>query len=267
MWIDTHTHFDFPVFDDHRQSDWEIAQSQGVIAQFVMGVTPSHFDRLKQTANHFTGVYFALGIHPYFINTLNVDLDTAITTLKNAIDSNLSHPRFIGIGEIGLDGHFQNIDFSLQINYFNAQLRVARDYDLPVFIHLRKAQDQVLKYYRQAGLQRGIAHAFSGSLQQAEQYLQRGLKLGFGGAVTYPRASRLQRLAATLPLDSFVLETDAPDMPPAWINTKTNYSYHLPRIAEYFAELRGVSLPVLSQQLINNTATIVPAINHVVSKD
>lgn len=255
MWIDTHTHFDAHVFAETRVADWAKAQSLGVSAQFVMGVAPFNFAAIEQLANDFSGTFFALGIHPMYVMPL--ELDAAIVELERAIARNLNHPRFIGIGEIGLDGFVDNVDWDKQVDFLTAQLKLARDYDLPVFMHVRKSQDMVLKYCRQLRVGRGIAHAFNGSVQQADNYLAQGFKLGFGGALTFERAKNLRRLATNLPIESFVVETDAPDMPPAWAYQQTNYSYHLPQIAEQFAQLRDIGIQHLSLQLWKNTETAV----------
>ncbi len=274
MWIDTHNHFDFAVFDKTRAGDWAKAQSLGVSAQFVMSISPANFAAVEQLAEHFAGTYFALGIHPMTIMTL--EPEAAITALRQAVERNRHNPRFIGIGEIGLDvernrhnprfigigeigldGFIKDSDFNRQVDFFTAQLKIARDDDLPVFMHVRKAQDKILKYCRVFGIEKGIAHAFNGSHQQAERYLAQGFKLGFGGAFTYERAKQLRRLVCDLPLEAFVLETDAPDMPPAWLGKETNYSYHLSRIAKTFAQLRNIDEVTLSQQLQVNTETAV----------
>lgn len=251
MWIDTHTHFDAAVFDKTRADDWAKAQALGVSTQFVMGVAPFNFAKIEQLATTFDGTYFALGIHPMYVMPL--DLSSAILQLKQAIERNLSNPRFIGIGEIGLDGFVDNVDWDKQVDFFTAQLKLARDYDLPTFMHVRKSQDHVLKYVKRFVVQRGIAHAFNGSEQQAERYIKQGFKLGFGGAFTFERAKNLRRLIKTLPLSAFVLETDSPDMSPAWVYRQTNYSYHLPRVAEMFAQIYSIEVQFLAENLHKNT--------------
>ncbi len=259
MLIDTHTHFDFSIFDKTRHNDWQKAQSLGVSAQFIMSIAPSNFTKVETLASEFSGTFFALGIHPMFI--ANLDLNVAIKQLKQSIEKNLNNPRFIGIGEIGLDGAIganKAIDWDKQVSFFVAQLKLAKTYNLPVFLHIRKAQDHILKYCKQQHIQHGIAHAFNGSEQQANHYIDQGFKLGFGGAFTFERAKNLHRLIKTLPIEAFVLETDSPDMSPAWNYRQTNYSYHLPRIAEHFAEIRDTNTDSLIKQLYRNVNDIVP---------
>ncbi len=261
MWIDTHTHFDFPIFDSSRADDWARAQSLGVSAQFVMGVEPRYFQRVAELATCYPQTYFALGIHPLFIHEL--DFSQAIAQLRQMVATYREHPRFIGLGEIGLDAWDKSSDIDRQMTFFEAQLAIAREWDLPVFMHSRKAQDKLLKCCRKLGVKQGIVHAFSGSQQQAEHCLSQGFKLGFGGALTYERAKRLRRLVVDLPIEAFVLETDAPDMSPAWCFRQTNYSYHLPKIAEVFATLRRMSLEEVSTALWQNSQD---AIGKVISK-
>ncbi len=255
MWTDTHTHFDADIFAKTRQHDWQKAQALGVSAQFMMGVVPCHFAKIEKLAEEFTGTFFALGIHPMYVMPMN--LPQAITQLKQAIERNVHNPRFLGIGEIGLDGFVDTVDWHKQVDFFTAQLKLARDYHLPVFMHIRKAQDAILKYCKRFQTQHGIAHAFNGSEQQAGRYIEQGFKLGFGGAFTFTRAKNLRRLAKTLPLACIVLETDCPDMPPAWAYRQTNYSYHLPRIAEQLANLRGITPHALAKQLQQNSKVLL----------
>jgi len=171
----------------------------------------------------------------------------------------------VAIGEIGLD-HFQSRigspgvheeDLAQQEFFFVEQLKLARKYDLPVLLHIRRANDQVLKNLRRIRVPGGIAHAFNGSLQQAQEYLKLGFKLGFGGAFTYTRATNLRKLAAELPLESIVLETDGPDIPPEWIAKQRNEPAELPRIAATLADLRGIGVEVVATQTTKNTLSVL----------
>ena len=158
--------------------------------------------------------------------------------------------RFLGIGEIGLDFFVPALKEAAmrekQEAYFEAQLKLAEQFKLPVITHVRRAQDDVLKYLRRHPDVIGIAHAFNGSFQQAEQFIDLGFVLGFGGAMTYERALQIRRLATRLPMDSIVLETDAPDIPPSWLGrpggpTPRNEPAHVARIACELATLRGIA--------------------------
>lgn len=144
-----------------------------------------------------------------------------------------------------------------QEHFFREQLRIARDFALPVLMHVRRSQDQVLKHVRQVRPPGGIAHAFNGSFQQAQIYIDLGFKLGFGGAMTFTRALQIRRLASTLPLDAIVLETDAPDIAPAWIHPGRNSPEQLPAIGAVLGELRNLSLPEVQQAMRTNSLAAI----------
>ncbi len=183
-----------------------------------------------------------------------------LLTLKQKIQASIDDPKFAGLGEIGLDGFVPGLNWDKQVQFFHAQLKLARDFDVPVVMHVRKAQDPVLKGLRIYKPRSGIAHAFNGSFQQADHFLNLNMCLGFGGASTFTRALQLRRLAAELPESAMVLETDGPDIAPEWINKQRNAPEHLPRIAQAIAELRGLSLQALSVQTQLNAQRVLPAL-------
>jgi TatD DNase family protein len=183
-----------------------------------------------------------------------------IDILKDYVEKN--NP--VAIGEIGLDYFVTKpsvnpANIERQIFFFTEQLKIAKQYQLPVILHVRHAVDDVLKYLRRYQVVGGIAHAFNGSFQQAEQFIELGFKLGFGGAMTYSRALRIRELATKLPLDSIVLETDSPDIPPEWVGTKgRNSPLELPRIAQVLADLRGVNVSLVVDITGFNALNIFP---------
>jgi TatD DNase family protein len=166
-----------------------------------------------------------------------------------AVEAAMNDPRFVAIGEIGLDFFIpllcEPAMRDKQERFFREQLRIARDFGLPVLTHVRRSQDQVLKHVRQIRPAGGIAHAFNGSFQQAQGFLDVGFHLGFGGAMTFTRALQIRRLATELPLDAIVLETDAPDISPAWIHPGRNSPEQLPAIGQALAGLRGIDADVV----------------------
>jgi TatD DNase family protein len=171
-----------------------------------------------------------------------------------ALRETLQREPAVAVGEIGLDNFIPDADVTKQTHYFIEQLKIARDFDLPVILHVRKSVDLILRELRKYKVCGGIAHAFNGSRQQADEFIKLGFKLGFGGAMTWGRALKIRELAATLPLDSLVLETDAPDIPPEWLGGHgRNEPAELPRIASVLAELRGLSPAELSERTIANT--------------
>jgi len=193
----------------------------------------------------------AFGIHPMVVARAR---EEDIQALRETI----AREQPIAVGEIGLDRFVAERDDAQQLYYFVEQLKIAQTADLPVLLHVRRAIDQVLQQLRRIGVRGGIAHAFNGSRQQAEEFIRLGFKLGFGGAMTFPRAHRIRKLAATLPLESIVLETDAPDIPPEWKVGARNTPDQLPRIAQTLALLRGVALEVIAETTTANAITVLP---------
>jgi len=245
MWIDTHCHLDAPEFKGSLPAVIEAAAKENVKAILLPAVKAGDFAHVRglahQYGNEIPGLVYTLGLHPLYTNQAQ---DGHIEILEKQVSESLSDPRFVGIGEIGLDYFVEGLDPYKQEYFFNAQLDLAQRYQLPVILHVRRSQDAILKALRRRNIPSGIAHAFNGSFQQAEQFIGLGLKLGFGGAATYERALQIRRLLKELPFDSFVTETDAPDIPPAWLKEKGlvfNEPAFIPRIAEELAAIRGMT--------------------------
>ena len=248
-WIDSHCHLDAPEFAADRDAVRAAARAVGVTTCVIPAVEVSNFDTVRMLAHQHGDVY-ALGIHPmYTPQAAEVDL----LTLDAQLQQHRSDPRLVAVGEIGLDGFVPGLGMARQQMFYKAQLRLAQQHDLPVILHVRRSADLLLQGLRQTPVKGGIAHAFNGSLQQAQQFIDMGFKLGFGGALTYERALQLRRLATELPLDALVLETDSPDIPPHWLYVTAeqraagvaqgrNTPAQVPRIAQVLADLRSVSL-------------------------
>jgi TatD DNase family protein len=177
----------------------------------------------------------------------------------------MNDSRLVAIGEIGLDFFLPQLTQSplreKQEHFYSEQLKIARDFDLPVLLHVRRSQDMVLKYLRRIEVRGGIAHAFNGSFQQAEEFIRRGFKLGFGGAMTFTRALQIRRLATDLPEDALVLETDAPDISPAWLHPARNSPEQLPAIGRVLAELRGVDEQHIAGVTARNAHAVLPRLS------
>jgi TatD DNase family protein len=253
MLIDTHCHLDAAEFAADRDQVAARARAAGVEAMVVPAVERANFADVLDCCEHFSGCHAALGIHPMFVARARPG-DLAL--LRAAVAQH--HP--VAIGEIGLDFFVPDYDAQGQLFYFSEQLKIARDFDLPVLLHIRRAQDQVLKQLRRFRVKGGIAHAFNGSRQQADEFIKLGFKLGFGGAMTFPRATRLRELAATLPLEAIVLETDAPDIPPVFAARERNSPEYLPRIAQILAELRGISFEAVASATSANARAVLGAL-------
>jgi TatD DNase family protein len=255
MWIDTHCHLDARDFDADRDKIACLAQEAGVSRIVIPSVERGNFEIVRTLAGRVRGAAYALGIHPLCTpRATDADLDA----LRLEIEASLADPRFVGIGEIGLDYFVPGLDDARQQFFYNEQLKLAREFDLPAICHVRKSQDQVLKGLRRHAVHRGIAHAFNGSFQQAHAFIDHGMHLGFGGNVTFERALQIRRLAAQLPLEAIVLETDAPDIAPAWRYKARNTPDQIPRIGAVLAELRGIGENALAIGTMANAHAALP---------
>ena len=258
MWIDTHCHLDASEFDADRDEVVRAAHDAGVSRVVIPSVGRGNFERVRELAQRVPGAVYALGIHPmYTPRAVDADLDL----LRMEIEASLADPRFVGIGEIGLDYFVPGLDDARQQFFYNEQLKLAREFDLPVICHVRKSQDQVLKGLRRHAVSRGIAHAFNGSFQQAQAFIDQGMHLGFGGNVTFERALQIRRLAEQLPLEAIVLETDAPDIAPAWRYKERNTPDQIPRIGAVLAELRGIDENALALGTMANAHAALPRLS------
>jgi TatD DNase family protein len=257
MWIDTHCHLDAAEFDGDREQVIERLTTAGIDKLVIPAVERANFSVVRDLAHTDTRFSYALGIHPMYVHRAQ-DLD--LMELRHRLEQALDDPQFIGIGEIGLD-FFDPTALSVterQNFFYIEQLKLAAEFNLPVILHVRRSQEALLKQLRRVGLQGGVAHAFNGSQQQAEAFIRLGFKLGLGGAMTFERALQIRRLAHDLPLEALVLETDAPDIPPAWVRPGRNEPAQLPRIAETLAQIRGISLPALAAATTCNAWQALP---------
>jgi len=263
MWIDTHCHLDASDFDADRNAVLDAATQAGVTGVVLPAVAAWNFDAVRRLAHADARCVYALGIHPLCsIAAGQADLDT----LRREVAASMDDPRFVGIGEIGLDFFVKTLDADHQTWLYVEQLKIAREFDLPVLLHVRKSQDQVFAPLRRIGVTRGIAHAFNGSEVQAQRYVEQGLKLGFGGNVTFDRARQIRRLAVSLPLDAIVLETDAPDIAPAWLTdgqfgeqrNVRNTPAEVAGVARVVRELRGIDAHTLAQATWRNAVAAMP---------
>jgi TatD DNase family protein len=266
VWTDTHCHLDADEFDADRAAVVERARAAGVGRLVLPAVHVANFDSVRALAHDCGGVY-ALGIHPLYVDRA---ADQDLQLLRETLRARRDDPRLVAVGEIGLDHFVPGLDRQRQQRFYLEQLAIAREAGLPVILHLRRSADELLKGLRRAGVRGGIVHAFNGSEVQARQFLALGFKLGFGGAMTHERALQIRRLAATLPDDAIVLETDAPDIPPQWLylgaqqraqgQVSRNEPAELPRIAETLAALRGWTLAHTAEVTSANARAVLPGL-------
>jgi len=269
MWIDIHCHLDAADFAPDRAAMIGRARAAGVVQMVVPAVEAGNFAAVRALA-HEHGLSYALGIHPLCVDRAAPgDLDRLRERLRAWRDD----PRLVAVGEIGIDHFVPGLDPARQEHYFAAQLAIARDAALPVIVHVRRSADSLLKHLRRTPVA-GIAHAFNGSEQQAQQFIELGFRLGFGGAMTFDRALQIRRLAAGVPLSAIVVETDAPDIPPHWLYRTAaqraqlahgeqgaqarNEPAELPRIAATLAELRALPLEELARATTANAHAALP---------
>ena len=273
MWIDTHAHLDAAEFDADRAAVHQRTRAAGVACCVIPAVSAHTLDAVRALA-HAQDDAYALGIHPLFTPSASLaDLDR----LDQLLHTHAHDPRLVAVGEIGLDKFVPELNtpegWAQQQTFYQAQLKLAQHHGLPVILHVRRSADDLLKALRQTRVVGGIAHAFNGSLQQAQAFIELGFKLGFGGALTFDRALQLRRLATELPLSALVLETDAPDIPPHWLYATAeqraagipqgrNEPSQLPRIAQVLAELRGISLDELAHATHANALEALPRLKY-----
>lgn len=257
MWTDTHLHLDALEYDLDRDQVVQLARANHVNRFVLPAVHVSNFQAVQNLAAQTPGAVYCLGIHPLYVDKSS---EKDLIELRQVVQLALADPLFAGIGEIGLDGFVPEPDWQRQTLFFHEQLKIARDFDLPVVMHVRRAQDLILRGLRIYKPKSGIAHAFNGSDQQAEMFVKLKMCLGFGGASTFTRARQIRSLVSQLPSEAFVLETDGPDIPPEWINHQRNDPSHIPRIAEVIAQLRGMSVDDLSSLTQSNAERALPAL-------
>lgn len=249
--FDSHCHLDFPAFDRDRDSMIEQMRKVGIEGVLIPGVTKEKWRFVRQLAAIKKGIYAAVGLHPMYMkehrkeHLHDLEMAAAIKPLA-------------AIGEIGLDFYDKSLDRKVQIALFKAQVDIAKSCHLPIILHARKSHEDVLLYLKTMNFaEGGIVHAFNGSLQQAERYRELGFKLGFGGAMTYPSAVKLRELAAKLPLDDIVLETDAPDMKPATCTKEHNSPLYLFDNFNTLNELRPEPGKLIADTTTANTKAVL----------
>ncbi|WP_313205044.1 TatD family hydrolase [Stenotrophomonas sp.] len=245
MLIDSHCHLDASEFDADRTAVIERARAAGVQAQVVPAVTAASWPKLREVCQQAPGLYPAYGLHPMFLADHRPE---HLGQLREWVE----RERPCAIGECGLDFFVEGLDAETQQDYFIGQLKLARDFDLPVIVHARRAVDAVITAIRRIGGLRGVVHSFPGSPEQAAQLDKLSFLLGLGGPLTYDRAQRLQRLVREMPLEQLLLETDAPDQPDAGIRGQRNEPARLSVIARHVAALRGTDVETVARLTSEN---------------
>ncbi|MWN05374.1 TatD family hydrolase [Gilliamella sp. Pas-s95] len=255
MFIDTHCHFDFPPFTDHLADSIDKIRQADIVGLIIPAVSANYFNTVLQLADNYCEIYAALGLHPIYQHTM-ADLELLTNIVKT------KPKKLIAIGEIGLDRYDLSIDLQQQLSFFRSQLALAKQFDLPVLIHSRKAHDIMYHELHRANLPcRGVIHGFSGSYQQAMQFVKLGYYIGVGGVISYERANKTRNTIAQLPLESLVLETDAPDMPLSSRQGQINRPEYITEVFKTLTQLRNESAEHIRSTILINTLTLFNRIN------
>ena len=259
MWIDTHCHLDAAEFAEGAPAVAQAALDAGVGMIVIPAVERANFATCAMLGRTLPNACYALGIHPMYVPRATED---DLQVLQQQVALAINDPRFVAIGEIGLDLFIPALKEGAmrakQAHFYSQQLQIAREFGLPVLLHVRRSQDEILKQLRKIRVTGGIVHAFNGSFQQANIFVDLGFKLGLGGAMTFTRALQIRRLASEMPLASLVLETDAPDIAPSWLHPARNSPAQLPAIGAVLAGLRQLPEAELMPALQANACACLP---------
>lgn len=253
--VDTHCHLDVSAFDNDRDEIIAHCASLGVTKIIVPGIQAQGWKKQKAICDNSPGIFSAFGLHPLFMDDHKQSHVGLLAEFLQQTDA-------VAVGEIGLDFYHPNSDRKAQQRLFEAQLEIAHELDLPVILHVRKAHDQTLSIIRRFSLRGGTCHAFNGSHQQAIQYIELGFKLGFGGTMTFPGAHKIHNLASSLPIESIVLETDAPDMSGVGHQGERNSPEYLPDVLQALATLRKMDIALVAEQTTANAANLFALSTH-----
>jgi len=255
--IDTHCHLDMAAHFQQFERALGEARAAGVGKFILPGVTQAGWPRLMELCRKEQGLFAAPGLHPlYLAHHHPRHLQELEELVRGSHLDGCSRP--VAIGEIGLDYYVDTTDRAAQQQLFEQQLKIAAAAQLPILLHVRKAHDQVLATLRRKHFPHGgFVHAFSGSLQQAGHFIKLGFAIGICGTITYDRARRIRKIASELPRESLVIETDAPDIPPASHWGESNHPAYLPEVLEALAALRGEPSEVTAQYTTANAKRVL----------
>jgi len=250
--IDTHCHLDQPPLFDNIEKVIKQSVESDIEGIIIPSVSPENINKVIRVSQRFDMCFLALGYHPFYAEQVTVEDLKKLSLLLIEHDA-------VAVGEIGLDKFSDKNQLSIQEKVYKNQLYIADNLELPIIVHARGMIDHITKHIRERKIKGGIIHAFNGSFQQAEHLIKLGFKLGFGGVITYERAKHIRSLAKNLPLESIVLETDAPDMNPSWLESMLpNEPAQLKKISQIFCDLRGLEIREVASILKRNTIEALP---------
>jgi len=247
--FDSHCHFDFSTFDGQRESLWSECVEVGISRLLIPGVGPQQWPKAYAIAQKYEGIVMAAGLHPWYVS------DTHSSTILHNVDewvALLQRRECVAIGECGLDKLIA-VPLEKQQKVFEAHLAMAADCGMPLIIHVRQTHNETIRLLKKYTLANGgVIHGFTGSKELAMEYWRMGFYLGIGGSITYPRANKTRRMVQAMPLESLLLETDAPDMPLSAYQGEANSPLKLVEVAIVLSQLREQTLEhVVEQTTIN----------------
>ncbi|MBN2089585.1 TatD family hydrolase [candidate division KSB1 bacterium] len=249
--FDTHIHLDATEFDSDRDIVWQRAKKAGVVKAINVGVFPDRWKKISGLADEYAGIMPGIGIHPMVTNAVD---ETSLEQMQKLLKSG----RFKMIGEIGLDSLYDDCPLAVQEKFFRSQLTMSLQFNLPIALHIRKQHQQVLRILDDFGRKEwaGIAHCFSGSLEQAQEFIKRGFLISLAGPLTNPDARRLQRVARELPIQRLVVETDSPDLPPRYLKTRRNEPAFVIEVVKALAEIRNEAIAKVAEKIFQNACNL-----------
>lgn len=250
--FDTHCHLDFEVFDSDLDTLMSECRLLGVDRFVIPATKVSAINKLLAIQARYQGVYVAFGIHPFFVDEGS---KASLIELEARLSESHHEETLVALGEIGLD-KFCAVDYALQKDLFEAQLKLAASYQLPVILHNRKSDQIILELLDKYSIRSGVLHAFTGSIEIAREFIKRGFKLGLGGVITWANATKVRAMVEQLPLDAIVLETDSPDMSPEWLKGCRNTPKSIPAIVDYLARIKQMSVEELSDKAYKNSCEV-----------
>jgi len=249
MIIDSHCHIDFEDFDSDRKHVLQRAQNAGIKHIIVPSISADNWPRVRQNCQQYSQLHPCYGLHPYFLDQHKAE---HLNELKKWLDNEAA----VAIGECGLDFYLKHLDKNKQLEFFDAQLKIAVDYQLPVIIHSRKATEQVIQTIKKYPGLHGMIHSYSGSLEQAKQLIDLGFYISFGGAITYEKATRIRAIAQQIPLDALLIETDAPDQPDLHHHSKRNEPVYILNVLETLSELKDLPVEKIANTTSDNAISL-----------
>ena len=245
MYFESHAHYDDKQFNKDRQTLLECLPQYGVDVVINSGSDLESSYVGKQLSEQYDYIYFAAGVHPHELYHMS---EKTIQQIRQLAE----HKKCVAIGEIGLDYHYDTFPKQTQKYWFEKQLSLAKLLHIPVIIHSREASQDCFDIIKKSGVEKGVIHCYSGSLEMAEEYVKMGFLIGIGGVLTFPNAKKLVEVAKKISLEHILIETDSPYLSPVPNRGKRNDSRNLEFIVKKLAEIKGGSPTDIANATLEN---------------